>query len=312
MIDPEIQNLIDQSRKHPAMRELASRFFPKRYRMPHWTYPLDYIQIGILSHLKNLEMRVTGYSEENSGIFTAAAFTFRGCGSPLYVVEPDCPQALMRTECPDDIKLGDLEWPFDGFMLALPRETMKAGDEYITHIIVSKSAGVGGAPMLKLAASTDSTSTYNFSEYFDKFNLAEACNKQIRIDGSGRGEEFFENDTANIELKSVISVSLSCLMLMNAAPDEIYYVPDPTKVKGKKKDPRDWINPRFLGKTYMQPKRVAVSGKSGSREFEGKVDPHWRRGHWRNQPFGPRDKIQYRLTWIRPMKVGYDEKETES
>lgn len=34
---------------------------------------------------------------------------------------------------------------------------------------------------------------------------------------------------------------------------------------------------------------------------------HWVRGHWRRQPFGPRDNPEYRLTWIKPFQRGSEE-----
>jgi hypothetical protein len=34
----------------------------------------------------------------------------------------------------------------------------------------------------------------------------------------------------------------------------------------------------------------------------GPVKTHWRRGHWRNQPYG-KGLAQTRLTWIRPVIV---------
>lgn len=40
------------------------------------------------------------------------------------------------------------------------------------------------------------------------------------------------------------------------------------------------------------------------------VNPHWRRGHWRNQACGPRMK-EHKLVWIKPMIVRRDKGEPE-
>lgn len=40
-----------------------------------------------------------------------------------------------------------------------------------------------------------------------------------------------------------------------------------------------------------------------AQERTGTVAPHWRRGHWRRQPFGP-GRAEVRLSWVRPTFVG--------
>lgn len=40
-------------------------------------------------------------------------------------------------------------------------------------------------------------------------------------------------------------------------------------------------------------------------ESAAEVLPHWRRGHWRRQPYGPR-RIEIKLTWIKPTIVKAD------
>lgn len=61
--------------------------------------------------------------------------------------------------------------------------------------------------------------------------------------------------------------------------------------------------------TVLMQQHVVVRGRDG-READGdptgrEVVPHWRRGHWRNQPHGPGLSLT-RLTFIRPVLVRAD------
>lgn len=64
-----------------------------------------------------------------------------------------------------------------------------------------------------------------------------------------------------------------------------------------------------MGFTKVRFCRAAQGGNSQN-EFatdSPSVRAHWRRGHWRNQPMGPRDKRTHQLRWIRPTYVGKGE-----
>lgn len=51
---------------------------------------------------------------------------------------------------------------------------------------------------------------------------------------------------------------------------------------------------------------LSVTSSSPSRPEKAGVSSHWRRGHWRRQPYGSR-RAEVRLVWIRPTLVGGDE-----
>lgn len=77
------------------------------------------------------------------------------------------------------------------------------------------------------------------------------------------------------------------------------------KSKGNKKKMESMLEKmgyrplHFCGLKFVQ-EHVGIGG--GSEESRRQ---HWRRGHWRNQPYGE-GRQQYRLRWIQPMLVNRD------
>lgn len=77
------------------------------------------------------------------------------------------------------------------------------------------------------------------------------------------------------------------------------------KAKGNKKKMESMLEKmgyrplHFCGLKFVQ-EHVGIGG--GSEESRRQ---HWRRGHWRNQPYGE-GRQQYRLRWIQPMLVNRD------
>lgn len=68
--------------------------------------------------------------------------------------------------------------------------------------------------------------------------------------------------------------------------------------------------PAWIGKDY-KPKRQRPSGQRTNKRTQSRQgqslgtpkDSHWRRGHWRSQPSGPRDNPTYEEIWIEPIHI---------
>lgn len=60
----------------------------------------------------------------------------------------------------------------------------------------------------------------------------------------------------------------------------------------------------YLGRSLVierhTEKEAAVKGEG----THASPRAHWRQGHFRSQPYGPRDKVQYKTIWIRPTVIG--------
>ena len=99
-------------------------------------------------------------------------------------------------------------------------------------------------------------------------------------------------------------VVVNFLMFLQTYPQSIKV--EQLKKKGfGKKSKSKYLVPT---KTLVLPlaKKLNLSPTSIDHNFhspENGVTPHWRCGHWRNQPFGSREHPQYRIQWIEPVWV---------
>lgn len=74
-------------------------------------------------------------------------------------------------------------------------------------------------------------------------------------------------------------------------------------IRGKlpKNHPRD---PNWIGKDYQIKNSSLPSSSSSSSKMNlahrSSPRTHWRRGHWRFQPYGNKEKPEYKNIWIEP------------
>lgn len=307
------QNEMDEFKNHSAGKEFIHRLFPKRIRCPDRWHDPKISAFALFGHALALDTFFTDNSSRRSSAQSALACNvFIKSGSPVYLVEGDCLNALMRTSVPDDIKLSDLQWPHDGFMLTFPKGSLfgdDSSDNEVTHAIVSRANG-----LFYIHANLLSTSTYSFGADIAGFSLQETFAKSIdihRTDPSGKTitvgvgvDDFGPEDADTDSLRRITMVCLSALMLMNAVPEEILYGGNEKRVKRGKSDQRPWIDPHLLGRTFSSPRKLRITrAPSHIDSTSDKISEHWRRGHWRNQPFGPKDLQKTKLTWIRPTHI---------
>jgi len=88
------------------------------------------------------------------------------------------------------------------------------------------------------------------------------------------------------------------------APESLTRKAESGKTEKERKRAESKLLP--LGFTKIRFCRVMTNSDqaSGRNEEIKPVRAHWRRGHWRNQPVGPKDNKAHQLKWIRPTYVG--------
>ena len=104
---------------------------------------------------------------------------------------------------------------------------------------------------------------------------------------------------ADVEFLNVLAdIGLRLILYMIARPDEIEKAqlvsPGITK---KRKDLKEVWTPNFLGRNY------SLRGLNNMDNPRHSPRMHWRRGHYRNQPYGDHMSLK-KLIWIEPTIVG--------
>lgn len=112
----------------------------------------------------------------------------------------------------------------------------------------------------------------------------------------------WESDLATSEadfLERLGVILFGTLLAMNARPNLITREKFTHAVKDKRGVRREWWSPNIIGEHYRSPKQSPGTGTHASPRL------HWRRGHFRNQPFGP-GRSERKQIWLEPVMVGVE------
>ena len=116
-----------------------------------------------------------------------------------------------------------------------------------------------------------------------------------------------EGEAERLFNSKVQSFAVKLMLALTAQPNFITIGTQSRKTKIKHGRVRDEIwNPNLIGWDYKA-KRVPTEG--GAEGTHASPRLHWRRGHMRNQPYGPKpwtDTSSKRLTWIEPCLISAD------
>lgn len=115
-----------------------------------------------------------------------------------------------------------------------------------------------------------------------------------------------EGEQEKVFTSKIQSFAVKLMLVLNACHDVIKLggVARPEKVKGRAKRVLEELwHPNLLGWDY---KAQRVSPATGEHGTHASPRMHWRRGHMRNQPFGPKpwtEASPKRITWIEPVLI---------
>ena len=244
-------------------------------------------------------------------------FKFKQNGEKVFNVSADLVKAFSETSCESYVEL--IQVPFNAFMIEIPKGTM----ENIQYIEVMKK---------------DQDLTVIYKEHtggslFPGLELRNSGVQLIEIPESGIWKEpkeslsivTMKNETEPGCIVSGILIELHrfvvnfLLYLNSTAPDleekesERSLLEDElrlckNKEKNKKRKLKNKINPDssrlgfiLVGRNY-KPK----GGQSTGRHLEKRFRV---RGHWRKQPYGPKNDKKYKALWIEPYWKGPDKAE---
>ena len=253
-------------------------------------------------------------------IFTRLQWT--RYGKRVYVVDPGTYELLVHTDLPA-IPSSFLRVPLPAFYLKLPEQAFCWRDPALGEILEAEGIvvvfdrpsgddGWGRGMTLLLAGNSPSGKKDSFLYGYSFFSPDTPING-ISIPGfetvvRGPGARELVHDLPH-------AIFAFCLYLMSEHPQlqpvpsvrrDISGIRNPTK--RRKLEQR---NERFSALSYVYVGGRGLATQSPSQAGSGRklTRPVWVRGHFRNQPFGPK-RSQVKLIWIRPYVRGPDFAET--
>lgn len=154
------------------------------------------------------------------------------------------------------------------------------------------------------------TAPYEDATYMEEAHLRQELGDytmergQPDLPAEGEAERLF-----NIKVQAF---AVKLMLALTAQPNFITVGTQSRKAKVRHGRVKDEIwNPNLIGWEY---KAKRVGTESGEHGTHSSPRMHWRRGHMRNQPYGPKpwtETTSKRLTWIEPVLIGAPEETHE-
>jgi len=219
------------------------------------------------------------------------------------------------------IEVSNLKWPIYGMSMILPREMVYLNDEdqYLTSLtgavlpgtpagtkegveIILEDDANGDDPQMIICVSTSSGAAYSFNHPIREFTADKM--QELGFDVTDFGLSLpVDVKMGKTALATSVELFVKILTYMNAIPeDEEKGV---LKAKGKKSDKRPPLKQRDFWKPWiigLQRTREAKVRSGSSPSTPGSRIPHWRSGHWRQQPCG-KDRSDVKVLWIKPTLI---------
>jgi hypothetical protein len=228
---------------------------------------------------------------------------------PIYCLSNELLRAFEATDADSLGRLVPPDWvpPLPLYCLALPN-----------HAVLSPTGA--GVPYLLVMLSHPAAQAPFQSEHDRQITItAIDWHGTIWICGTGLGPNGLilhrrqlgldQTDDADREfLSRLTAVALQSSLALSYLPELVDAPAEPAPQKGKiqerpKPSKPAELAPRWIGKTFVRP-RVRGMARSGGGNGSNK-SAHWRRGHWRQQPYG-KGRQMVRLVWIQPIFVGVE------
>lgn len=248
---------------------------------------------------------------------------------PVYYVSEDFARAVAATEPPPDMLVSDLHWPRNAMVLGFPPLFMQ---EYtgrdISYVCAADlpagpySVDFPSTPCITVPASK--IGVFHFSGVHNETRLntlvsafphAEPLGGVFDKFGYTDFTQTLTPDAVKSDaecLNKVTSLVLKLLLILGTKPGfvEEGVVTRPAKVK-KGLDRDALWSPAIIGRQFV-PRRVNAEQDDAKDEIDrlgvervrSAMRMHWRAGHMKRQPYGPREQKLRKVIWIEPYIVG--------
>lgn len=234
----------------------------------------------------------------------------------MMFVERPLVESLLRSEPPGEIDWRDVHLPFPAAAIMLPRNVIRthrgAAVPFVAYARVlpgdvlelpgyDMPVRIENDGLIVFTSLYDVEPERTLAVYLDSRSIrtvGEAC----RLNIPGLDEEgtldISDNDGEIVRLLTHLVFSLS--LALSARPEIGDLRADSELQSGRhKRSGLPIYEPRIIGRNYLV-KRLSYAAAEGHGTPKR---PHWRRGHFRSQPFGPAAERRYKTIWIEPVFV---------
>jgi hypothetical protein len=298
MLLREIQRFVENEHEYAKLLAHIRQEFP--YKMPK-----THVRWELLSAIATMMTGVDAQAAPDAGTYLHCRLWQQWVRqrSPLYCISTDLLRQFELTDTDNLPGLVPSDWvpPLNLFLLCFPNNAVVSPiGQPIHYMLVAlmhpEIPGVIG------------------SEHPRQISIALTdYGECVWVSGSGLGEgkllhernKLGSHPTDKREeawLEQMISIGLQCSMAISYLPELIdsseSSSESPQRPGGRQPSNRPRIlTPRWIGRDFRRSPSTNLTGTHAS------PTTHWRRGHWRQQPYGE-GRSERRLAWIKPTLVG--------
>jgi len=232
---------------------------------------------------------------------------------PTFYVSKELLEAATRTDLPGELLLDAIPFPFPALVFMLPKGTIRHPTEgECPYIVVSRTDNghVSSLPLEGITVSIPAAdaaiiaSTYlpeaNYA-YYKSISLIPgetikaAFERASTIPLEFPGGESAEWDEGFLERLWLLGLTLVLIMASGEKLIETGRQLKIVRPKNHSDAPIEYWSPNYFGRVYQ--------AKTEGGDLESHLRPHWRKGHLKSQPHGPRLTLR-KIIWIQPYRTG--------
>jgi hypothetical protein len=316
---PQLQDFIEKERP-----EWLQSLMPRRINAPANYWPQKVLPLStILAAMTNHLLLQGGMSANSTFVAVEGQMAhLLQFDVPTFYVSSELIFAAARTDLPTDMLLEAVPFPFEALVFMFPKGTIhhpSQGD--CPYVVVSRTRkgqeyklplkDVTFGVTVERPAITVSTYLPNesqcyhktidiFSEETMKSAFERASKIPYEISGGTLPDAERALSTTDGEFIDLLWLLGMTLVLIMASGENLLEPGTRLKtIKPKKPSdqPVDYWSPSYLGRVY----KAKTDSQSG--DPESQLRPHWRKGHLKSQPHGPRSALR-KTIWIQPYRTG--------
>jgi hypothetical protein len=232
---------------------------------------------------------------------------------PTFYVSKELLAAAARTDLPAELLLDAVPFPFPALVFMLPKGTIRhpiEGD--CPYVVVSRTekGHVTSLPLKDIRVSSVApgtavtTSTYLPEEnraYYKSISVVPGETLKAAFERASKIPlELPDEDSPEVEadfIERLWRLGLTLVLIM-ASGEKLVETGRRLKIvkpKNRSSPSMEYWSPNYLGRVYRS--------LSQDDEAESHLRPHWRKGHLKSQPYGPKQSLR-KIIWLQPYRTG--------
>jgi len=316
--------------KYLRQKDLWNLLYPKIYQdVGAYTSP-KMAALAIGSWMIEIQIQGLARASSASRLGIALVSELIAKRMPMFFIASDMLQAVTKTDMDEPVEWLTMKLPYETAILMLPENNNIGLPEEKLHFIVYGRHGIGthslpGIPPFHVGNKgfiiaalythpADPGLHWYLAHLVDTYSpktrlhhlfgdgeiptLVTSGHAKIR-DGKWSIDEPLNTTEANV-LEDIGTVTFGTLLALLARP-ELMTRGRLEHRRPAKKGPTEIWSPNVIGKHYRLPQPAYQGGTHASPRM------HWRRGHFRSQPYGPQHTLRKQI-WLEPVLIGAGEK----